>query len=288
MSNSKSDNKNVVTIPTIDVKARLRAGYEFIGAKTDNKTAASAIRAAGGYVPDGASNELLTIAASVITNAKAAATAGRKVAIALALMEESGEYASLKAPNGRAFKSAGELFSALFPTLAYSTTRSYLNAGKTIYLPAMRGELEEGLMPLANLEPGTALSACAALNDAEARKRLPATLKAAQGDSKRLTQSMVKSAVKAARTADKPKDESTDNTVPTKGTDAKAAFKSDVEAMYVAIKKLFRPDFSDGDLHYLVTDSDRKAILDIVKSAAADADKATVFVTALLKTIPSK
>ncbi len=272
----------------IDVAKRMRAGYDFIGVKADNRTAAGNIRSAGGYVPDGASPELLTLAASVLTNAKAATTAGKKVAIALALIEESGEYANLKGPNGRPFKSAGELFSAMFPTLAYSTTRSYLNAGKTIYLPAMRGELEKDLMPLSELEPGTALSACAALNDAEARKRLPATLKAARGDSKKLTQSMVKSAVKAARAKPDDKPSPTDNTSPNAAKDAKAAKKAELEATYVAFKKLFRPDFADGDLTYMVTDSDRKAVLDMVKAAASDPDKAMTFVNAMLKTIPAK
>jgi len=264
-----------------------------LGLKGYNRNAATIIRNAGGYVPENASMELLTFAASVVQNANVATKAGRATALALAMIEDSGEHTQLKSPSGKPFKSCTELFSALFPSLASSTIRNYLNAGRTIYLPAAKGELEPELMILNDLEPGTALSACAALNDSAARAKLPSCIKEAQGNAKRLSQSMLKSAVKSARAADNKSDTESSastsgnaRTEPTAESDERNARKAELEAMRVTIKHLFRPDVSDGDIHLLITESDVKAYVTLLTECANNPEKAQMFVQSFLLATP--
>ena len=103
--------------------------------------------------------------------------------------------------NGKTYDSAPMLFKAVFPHFKSSTIRNYLNVGRTIYLPAERGELSDDLKILAEYGPGTALSACGALNDAEVCRYLPDAIQEAISESRygRLTQSALKKAVQKAR-----------------------------------------------------------------------------------------
>ena len=252
-----------------------------VGLKGINKNASNVIRNAGGFVPKGASPEFLSVAASVVQNAKSAASAGRKTALALALMEESKEYQHLKGPDDKYFKSVTAVFAAMFPTLASSTARNYLNAGRTVYLPASRGELEPELMILDTLEPGTALSACGALNDETARKALPAAIKEVMGNKKTLSQSALKKAVQTARKTDS--DEPTDRengTSPTPRSDIEAADATELEALRVAIKRVFMPDDVEGELHFTIGEDRRRDFVTMIAAASRDSDSALKFVKA--------
>ncbi len=264
-----------------------------VGATRVDKTAARRIHEAGGYVPIGASDTLLTLASTVIKSAKIAAETGRRTALALALIEESGEYMRLKTPSGRYFKSASELFAAMFPTLAQSTIRNYLNAARTVYLPAAKGTLEPELMPLNDLEPGTVMCVCSAMNDKEARKALPQALKEVQGDKPRITQTMVKNATKIAKaqaekastTTPSSDIERPDGTTPTPESDEKAARAAMLEAYRIAIRRIFRPDVSDGDIHLLITESDVPSYVELLNDAVTSAEKSFLFVSAMRQAI---
>ncbi len=264
-----------------------------VGAKRIDKAAAKAIHDAGGYVPIGASDTLLTLASTILKNSKVAAETGRKTAIALALIEESGEYMRLKTPSGRYFKSASELFAAMFPTLAQSTIRNYLNAARTVYLPAAKGTLEPELMPLNDLEPGTVMCVCSAMNDKNARKALPQALKEVQGDKPRITQTMVKNATKIAKAQAEKASSTTpsndierpDGTTPTPESDEKAARAAMLEAYRIAIRRIFRPDVSDGDIHLLITESDVPSYVELLNDAVSSAEKSFLFVNAMRQAI---
>ena len=212
------------TLLALDVVERNGDGNYNITDATNNareylKAANSALES---KITDSATAVLL---ASIGKNTEQAAKAGRRAATAMALFDMNGAYKSY------GYKSAAAMFSALYPNLADSTIWNYINVGKEIYIPAKASKAPLYLKELATLEPGTALSAVGALRDENARKLLPAALEKAKKDknSKKLTQSIVKAASKAARNPEKTDTKKEDGT---KGTDAKdEKAKADVVLM---------------------------------------------------------
>lgn len=164
-------------------------------------------------------NALAVLIASVGRNTEVARRAGKRAATALALIDVNRGFQRIVNPaTGMPFKNTSSLFRALYPTLADSTIWNYVNVGKEIYLPAQAPDAPEYLKVLAELEPGTALSAVGALKDEASRKRLPAAIKTEmKAHGGKLTQSALKAAAKAARNpgGTKPKEDGT------KGTEAK-------------------------------------------------------------------
>lgn len=278
MNTNTNTNSVPANVPAAVDNAKL---LSVIGLKF-NPSAKGQIERAGGFVPEGASETLVACAASVVKNAKDALSAGRKTALALAVIERTEEYKVLKGPNGKPFKSASALFAALFPTLAESTVRNYLNAGRTVYLPYAEGKLEPDFAFLNNLEPGTVLSMCGALNDAEARKALPAVLKENKTADKP-TQAAVKKAAKEAREAAKPDTKKEDGTKGTESKDAKAAADTAAEELRVAIRKVFAPDFIEGELHLTVGEDRVKAYKALLAEACKSPDNALAFCKAFGK-----
>lgn len=270
-------------VPTATVNSEL---LNVIGLKF-NQSARGQIERAGGYVPDGASETLLACAASVVKNSREALNAGRKTALALAVIERTEEYKVLKNPNGKPFKSASQLFAAMFPNLAESTVRNYLNAGRTVYLPYAEGKLEEDFHFLNNLEPGTVLSMCGALNDAKARKALPAVLKE-NDTANKPTQAAIKKAAAEARKAATPDKSKEDGTAGTANKDAKAANDTAAEELRVAIKRVFMPDFIDGELHMIVGEDRISAYKALMTEACRNPESALAFCKAFGKALNVK
>lgn len=276
---TKTENA-VANVSPLSADALIKSGLvSKVDAKAA-KAAKAAIRADGGYFPDNGSDVLAVIAGNVLNNAKAAAKAGRAVALSLAMIDESQEYKRVLNPYGKPFKSSAELFHALFPSIADSTVWSYLNVGKEIYLPAARGALPDNLKVLATLEPGTALSAVGALRDETVRKCLPKAISDVIADKGKLSQSGLKAAVKAAREAAKAPIHG-DETSPTAAKDAKAAHETAVAELRAAMNKVLRPDKTKDEV-VLSIDADEKADWKAMLDNALKApDSAVLFVEAL-------
>ena len=276
-------NKNqnaVATVSPLSADALIKSGLVTKVDAKAAKAAKAAIRADGGYFPDNGSDALAVIAGNVLSNAKAAAKAGRAVSLSLAMIDEAQEYKRVLNPYGKPFKSSAELFHALFPTLADSTIWNYLNVGKEIYLPASRNALPDDLKVLSTLEPGTALSAVGALRDENVRKNLPKAIADVIADKGKLSQSGLKAAVKAAKEAAKAPTHS-DETNGTPAKDAKAQHETAVAELRAAMNKVLRPD-KTKDETVLSIDADEKgdwkAMLD---NALKTPDAAVLFVEAL-------
>lgn len=278
MSN-KNENA-VATVSPLSIESLIQSG---LVSKVDAKAvkaAKAAIRADGGYFPDNGSDALAVIAGNVLSNAKAAAKAGRAVSLSLAMIDEAQEYKRVLNPYGKPFKSSAELFHALFPTLADSTVWNYLNVGKEIYLPASRKALPENLAVLDTLEPGTALSAVGALRDETVRKHLPKAISDVIADKGKLTQSGLKAAVKAAKEAAKVPVHG-DETNGTSAKDAKAQHETAVAELRAAMNKILRPDKTKDETVLSIDaeeKSDWKVMLD---NALKSTDAAVLFVEAL-------
>lgn len=277
---SNKNNDAVATVSPLSADALIKSGLVTKVDAKAAKAAKAAIRADGGYFPDNGSDALAVIAGNVLNNAKAAAKAGRAVALSLAMIDESQEYKRVLNPYGKPFKSSTELFHALFPTIADSTVWNYLNVGKTIYLPASRGALPDNLKVLSTLEPGTALSAVGALRDESVRKELPKAIADVIADKGKLSQSGLKAAVKAAKEAAKVPTHS-DETNPTAAKDAKAAHKTAIEELRAAMNKVLRPDKTKDEIVLSIDNDEKadwKAMLD---NALKTPEAATLFVEAL-------
>ena len=274
----------VTSDPIIDDAFSLSA-LSALGIKGNVKGASKIIANAGGFVPEGASSELLSVAATVVTNAKTAETAGRKTALALAMIEASGEYAKLRGPDGKLFKRATQLFSAMFPALADSTVRNYLNAGRTVYLPAAKGELEQDLLPIAELEPGTALSACAALNDGDARKELPQALKEAIVGKKGITQSALKKAVKVAKQRAEGGGNDKEVRESSPAADVAAAHDTEVQALRVKLKTLMAVDAVEGDISILIKEDNVARFMALLEESFGTYASSKALVDALIQVL---
>ena len=276
---TKNENA-VATVSPLSADILIKLGYlDKVDAKKA-KTAKAAIRADGGYFPDNGSDTLAVIAGNVLSNAKAAAKAGRAVSLSLAMIDEAQEYKHVLNPYGKPFKSSTELFHAMFPSLADSTVWNYLNVGKEIYLPASRNALPDNLKVLSTLEPGTALSAVGALRDENARKHLPKAIADVIADKGKLSQSGLKAAVKAAKEAARvPTHGDETNGSPAK--DAKARRETAVAELRAAMNKVLRPDKTKDETVLSIDadeKSDWKAMLD---NALKSPDAAVLFVEAL-------
>lgn len=190
----------------------------------------SQVEEAGGLVPEGASDNLLRMAATVAVSARTIARADRTIALALARIEASDEYKEVKDNQGYAFSSTAALFGYLFPWLAKSTIYNYLNVARTLYLPAEQGELNVELIPLAQLAPSTAQFALKAIKDPELEPYLEDELRkhyAVHGRDVKLTQGALKGIVERAKDAYKvqsvkPADAADTDTVSAADTDAAA------------------------------------------------------------------
>lgn len=188
----------------------------------------SHVEDAGGLVPEGASDNLLRLAATVAVSANTIARADRTIALALARIEASEEYKSLKDSQGYTFSSAASLFGFLFPWLAKSTIYNYLSVARTLYLPAETGDLEPALIPLAQLPPATAQFAVGAIKDSELEPYLESELQkhyGVHGKEAKLTQGALKGIVQRAKDAYKAQ-----SAKPAADTDTDTAAVTDTAA----------------------------------------------------------
>lgn len=157
-------------------------GVDITGTDTQIKSAREYIRKNGGFISDDTDAVVALIAGMTLKQAKKATDAARSAAIGLALLK-AGEYWRVSVDaNGKTYKNAMAMYSALFPGMAKSTIYNYLNVAEAIYLPYARGE--KRLAELNALEPGTAKFAVAALKDVDKKAELIKALPSYKVDGK--------------------------------------------------------------------------------------------------------
>lgn len=277
---NKNNDLTVTSATPLSADILIKQGFMNKAELSKAKAAKAAIRADGGYFPENGSDMLAVIANNALAKSKAAASAGRAAALSLALIDDAQEYKKVMNPYGKPFKSTSELFRALFPNIADSTIWNYLNAGKVIYLPAARGELEAELMCLNELEPGTALSAVGAMRDENVRKCLPKAINDVKAERGKLSQSGLKAAVKAAKEAAKVPTHG-DETTPTAKKDEKAAHKTAVEELRATLNKVLSVDKTKDEVIMSLDDDNKPKWRTLLDNAIKKPDDAVLFVEAL-------
>ena len=99
-----TNNANVPsTVSALSADILITQGYMSTADASKAKAARTAIVNDGGYFPENGSDTLAVIANNVLSNAKAAARAGKSASLSLALIDESQEYARLLNPNHKPF-----------------------------------------------------------------------------------------------------------------------------------------------------------------------------------------
>lgn len=280
-NNTTTANDSELEVLTIDSDILSSIG---ITRTTDRevRNAKARIKSAGGFVPASMSDNFALIAGSVPSNYAAAQNAGRKVSLALAIMDKSGEYLTMTGPDGKTFKNVNQLFAAMYPSLAESTRRNYIATGNKVYLPAVQGDLNKSIEFLNNVEPGTAMFANSIIGDKAKEDKFAEAIRETAKNPAAPTQSEIKRAVKAA------KGETTDTTKPTKAKDAKAAADTEIEEMRVALKRILNPDKLEDEYHMTIQPGDVSAWKELLTKAVKDPTKAVCFVKAIAKAVDVK
>lgn len=222
------------------------------------------------------SDSLAVLLASVGQNTEAVQRAGKKVALAMALVDINETYKQY------AYKNTSSLFRALYPTLADSTIWNYINTGKEIYLPAQSENAPEYLKELAELEPGTALFAVGVLRDENASKRFPKEIAKEKKERKsgRITQSILKAAAKAARNPEKAKKE--DGTAGTDKKDAKASAEMEKNAWKALVRRGMTIESKGNERYIYIYENLMQSAKELLKAASRDEKSALEFVDALI------
>lgn len=255
------------------------------------KAAVATIKGAGGYVPASIDDGTLSIAGAIVRNAQAAEKAHKRVLLGLAILDRAETWKALTDENGKAYTSVNAFFKAMFPSLAGSSTaRNYLATARKLYLPAAEGTLPDVLKPIAEMEPSTASIANSIIDDEDAMREFPQALKDAQGDGK-LTANILRKAVKAAREAAHPvADSTTPDTAKGQNTSTvtKAAEDTEIMELRVACKKVFMPDFLEGEYHLTIGEDRVKDYITLISNASKSPEAALIFVKAFAQAVNVK
>lgn len=254
------------TLAALDVK------FAKVNTKTYANYCASIIDG-GGYIPEGASPELIAAAASVANNVKTTVEAQIRMATALALIDVSNQWMELKDPSGKPYKRARDLCYAMFPSLKSDTIKSYIAVGRSIYLPAARGELGDKLLPLTKLPPSVIANAPGVINDEDTRPIFAELLDRRIKEGKPITQSVIREMSKSAKqnlnALPAANDASSKSTSPPESTSSpesefisspesagpsdesltKAANEAAAQTLTVTLIKIFAPERTSDEIH---------------------------------------
>lgn len=294
---SKAEIANHVVVKPITQEDLNLAGVRKV-ARVSRKRLEDAFGVDAAQVLESASPEFISCAMSVRDNFHTELEASRRAAIALALMDESGDWQRLTDADGKHFKNFSVALKSIFRGYAEGTIRAYLGAGRTVYLPAARGTLDPALMPLNELGPGTTMFIASALADKEAAPRVPEALKQAVGNASTITQKMVKEAATIAKSGGKAeskpdsdkKSESTEKAGSTEQKRATAAeiHAKEIEATKINIMRYWKPEIVDGELKFTITQDNMMAFARAVKNYSGDGAAARTFFEAMHSLIHPK
>ncbi len=226
---------------------------------------------------------LVSVAVATIRNDLHAAETGViRAAIGLALLEEHDAWRGISAPDGKPFRNVQAFRRVVFAGYDESNVRKYADAGRRVYLPALRGELNDLGLPIIKVKDGqiiqampmrTAAALKAGLTDAEIRKELPASIKEHSVNGK-ITFRGMSDAVKSAKEK---------NAVLAPDIETPVATTQEVDAATISAetKRVFNA-FKNEDELTIAVDSDYfKRMSDVLALAAKNGDNALLFVKEL-------
>jgi len=282
-----------------------KAGIKTPKTATFKNAIVSDIQNNGGYVPNDASAEAIALLGNIQANSRAMDTAKSKIALAFAIMDETGEYSHMHDVNGKPFKSAVALFRAVFPSIADSTARNYVACGKAVYLPALKGTLDAGLQKLASAEPGMLQFALSSLKKESEKAALMDELTKVKPNSRgKYTAADIKGAVNHAKERVKesekannpanPANNAADDSKRENGTagtankDAKAKQEVDRAAFKTALIQAIAPEYSNGEIHFTIGEDRVARFKNTLKEAAKNPNAAKLFVDVLLEIVERK
>ena len=128
--------------PSMLSKALDKAGIVLDNSAKAAETARENLRKGGAeWVPVTSDADMLVVLADIVRGNLSAAENGiRNACIALAVIDETGEYKRGLNGKGAPYTSTLALARDLFPTLEKSTVANYITAGRQVFLPAARGQ----------------------------------------------------------------------------------------------------------------------------------------------------
>ena len=278
-----------------------KAGIKAIKSTAVKNAIVNDIQLNGGYMPNDASNEAIALLGTIMAHTRALETAKSKIALAFAIVDETGEYERMHDMNNKPFKSAKALFMAVFPSISDSTARNYLACGKQVYLPALRGTLDSGVQKLAQVEPGMLQFALSSLKREDEKEELVKQLAKVKPNSKgKYSAADIKGAVNKAKEAVKSKDktkvEDSKNENPerengTAGTDKKdEKAKKDIDraAFKTALVQAIAPEFSNDEIHFTIGEDRVARFKNTLKEASKDPNSAKLFIDVLLEIVEKR
>lgn len=308
MNIQKVDDKTMVVTGTqvpVSSFAELvnKAGIKTVKSAAVKNAIVNDIQLNGGYMPNDASNEAIALLGNVMANTRALETAKSKIALAFAIMDETGEYERMHDMNGKAFKSAKALFMAVFPSISDSTARNYLACGKQVYLPALKGTLDSGVQKLAQVEPGMLQFALSSLKKDDEKEELVKQLAKVKPNSKgKYSAADIKGAVNKAKEAVKIKDlkgavdengkpaldkngnpPRENGTAGTDKKDEKAKKEVDKAALKTALIQVLAPEHSNGEIHFTIGEDRVARFRNTLKEAVKSPDTAKLFIEVLIE-----
>lgn len=226
---------------------------------------------------------LVSVAVATIrSDLHAAETGVVRAAIGLALLEEHDAWRGITAPDGKPFRNVQAFRRVVFAGYDESNVRKYADAGRRVYLAALRGELDDLGLPIVTIKDGqiiqalpmrTAAALKAGLNDAETRKALPASIKEHSVNGK-ITFRGMSDAVKSAK----------DNSGETPNdSDTPVANPQEVDAAVISAetKRVFNAFKNEDELTIAVDSDYYKRMAELLSLVGKNGDNALLFVKEL-------
>lgn len=254
-----------------------------------------ALRMRGAIIDPNPANDAVTLAADIATAAgERADRAQVEMVKVLAILDETDAWKDVVRPDTTHYTSAKAFRQDVFPGLAESTLRNYVAAGRTIYLPAYRGEFDDALkdsgIDLRNINLSEAMLLKSAFGDdnsrAAALKLLPQyALRKADGTAK-----VTRATVKAVQSALKGNGDSANNThnqLQADSTVSDAANETQELSNYDLGRRYgmglkFTTEVKDGEFHLDVYASDLPDVIAYLTAAVKEPDVCAGIISALV------
>lgn len=232
---------------------------------------------------------LISVAVAQIRNDMRAAETGRiRASIALALLEEHDAWRSITAPDGKPFRNVQAFRRMVFAGYEESSVRKYADAGRRVYLAALRGELSDIPLDIIEMSNGNIIKALpmrtasalkAGLTDEQTRAKLPDIIKEDSIDG-RISYKSMNNAVKKAK-------EASGQSASAPETETPVATESDVDAALISAEtKRCLVAFVNSDELTISCDADNvKRLKNLIGVASKTGDNALLFVKELANII---
>lgn len=224
-------------------------------------------------LPDETDKEAATamvVMSTVQDRMNASKNAAREIAILLASMDASKEYAKVHDANGKPFTSVLALAKAWFPRLEHSTLAGYVGAGRYGYLPAARGEYGKAAQRAIGAMPANTIAVLrSALANDEKRDLVLEAVKKNPSMSKKAAQELIQEINGKSKRKPRTADESTVNAAAA----AEQLNNADTYAKCQAVVKaaLVR-SAADGEINVTVREDGKAGLKRMIQEALVNDD----------------